>query len=167
MDRKNKQVELKYAAEPELFDEARRLFLEYAETLDVDLSFQNFEEELNALSVRYGPPDGLVILAYVDGRSAGCAALHRLSPDVCEMKRLYLRDEYRGLGIGSKLIAKILEEASRRKYRFIRLDTLPTMEKAQKLYESFGFYDIEPYVFNPVPGTRYLEKRLDGSSIQR
>jgi ribosomal protein S18 acetylase RimI-like enzyme len=161
MDIKNKQVELMYATEPEMFDEAKRLFLEYAGTLGVDLSFQNFEEELKTLPERYGPPDGVVIIAYVDGRSAGCAALHRLSADVCEMKRLYVRDEYRGLGIGSKLIARILEEASSRKYRSIRLDTLPTMEKAQKLYESFGFYDIEPYVYNPVPGTRYLERMLD------
>jgi ribosomal protein S18 acetylase RimI-like enzyme len=161
LDINNKQAELTYAVEPEMFDEVKRLFKEYAETLDVDLSFQNLEEELKTLPERYGPPDGVVIIAYVDGRNAGCVALHKLSPDVCEMKRLYVRDEFKGMGIGSKLIAKILEEASRRKFRFMRLDTLPTMEKAQKLYESFGFYDIEPYVYNPVPGTRYLERKLD------
>ncbi len=161
MDIKNKQVELMVAAEQEMFEEAKKLFLEYAETLEVDLSFQNFQEELKTLPVRYGPPDGMIIIASVDGRSAGCAALHLLSPDVCEMKRLYVRDEYRGLGIGGKLISRILEEASGRKYRYIRLDTLPTMSKAQKLYESFGFYDIEPYIYNPVPGTRYLERKLD------
>ena len=161
MEMKNKQVELIYAADREVFDEAKRMFLEYAETLGVDLSFQNFEEELKTLPERYGPPDGLVIIAYVDGRSAGCAALHMLTPDICEMKRLYVRDEYRELGIGSKLIEKILGEASSREYRYIRLDTLPTMAKAQKLYESFGFYDIDPYVYNPVPGTRYLERKLD------
>jgi len=103
MDIKNKQVELMYAAEPEVFDETKRLFMEYAGTLGVDLSFQNFEEELKTLPERYGPPDGVVIIAYVDGRSAGCAALHKLSADVCEMKRLYVRNEYRGLGIGSLL----------------------------------------------------------------
>lgn len=161
MDIKSRQVELMYATEPVMFEEAKHLFQEYAETLDVDLSFQNFEEELRTLPERYGPPDGIVILAYADGRSAGCAALHMLTREVCEMKRLYVRDEYRGLGIGSKLIEKILEEASAREYRYIRLDTLPTMAKAQKLYESFGFYDIEPYVYNPVPGTRYLERKLD------
>lgn len=161
MDVKNRQVKFIYAANQEMFDEAKKLFLEYAETLGVDLSFQHFEEELETLPERYGPPDGIVIIAYVDGRSAGCAALHMLSPDVCEMKRLYVRYEYRSLGIGRKLIERILEEASGRKYSYIRLDTLPTMEKAQLLYKSFGFYDIEPYVYNPVPGTRYLERKLD------
>lgn len=141
-------------------DEARTLFLEYAQSLNVDLCFQNFEEELNSLPERYGPPDGIIIIASVDGRSAGCIALHRLSGDICEMKRLYVRDEYKGLGIGKKLITQILEAAFQRNYRFIRLDTLPTMEKAQALYEAFGFYDIEPYVYNPIRGTRFLERKL-------
>jgi len=144
----------------DMIEEARQLFLEYAQLLNVDLSFQDFEEELNSLPERYGPPDGTIIIASVDGRSAGCIALHRLSGDICEMKRLYVRDNYRGLGIGKKLIAMLLEEALKRNYRFIRLDTLPTMEKAQKLYEAFGFYDIEPYVYNPIRGTRFLERKL-------
>lgn len=145
---------------PDMIEEARQLFLEYARSLNVDLCFQNFEEELNSLSEKYGPPDGTVILAYVDGRSIGCAALHKLNGDICEMKRLYVKDCCRGLGIGKKLIARILEEASERNYRLIRLDTLPTMGKAQALYKEFGFYDIEPYVFNPIQGARYLEKEL-------
>ena len=144
----------------DMFEEARQLFLEYAQSLNVDLCFQNFEEELNSLEERYGSPDGTIIIASVDGRSAGCIALHRLSGDICEMKRLYVRDDYRGLGIGKKLITQILEKASELEYRSIRLDTLPTMEKAQELYEAFGFYDIEPYVYNPILGTRYLERKL-------
>lgn len=144
----------------DMLEEARQLFLEYAQSLNVDLCFQNFEEELNSLPERYGPPDGTIIIALVDGKSAGCIALHRLSGDICEMKRLYVRENYRGLGIGKKLISQILEVAFQRNYRFIRLDTLPTMEKAQELYEAFGFYDIEPYVYNPIQGTRYLERKL-------
>ena len=155
------QIEYVYADWDEQLEEVRQLFIEYAESLNVDLSFQNFEQELMELPERYGPPDGAVILARVDGKSAGCAALHRLSEEICEMKRLYVRDDFRGLGIGKKLITVILTEAVKRNYRFIRLDTLPTMGKAQSLYESFGFYDVEPYVYNPIPGTRFLERKLD------
>ena len=144
----------------DMLEEARTLFLEYAQSLNVDLCFQNFEEELNSLSERYGPPDGAIVIAYADGMSAGCVALHKLSGDICEMKRLYVRDDYKGLGIGKKLITMILEKALELNYRFIRLDTLPTMEKAQELYEAFGFYDIEPYVYNPIPGTKFLERKL-------
>jgi ribosomal protein S18 acetylase RimI-like enzyme len=144
----------------EMLEEARQLFLEYARSLDVDLCFQNFEEELNSLSEKYGPPDGTILLAYADGKPAGCAALHKLSDGICEMKRLYVRESCRDLGLGKMLIARILDEATEKKYRFIRLDTLPTMNKAQKLYEAFGFYDIDPYVYNPITGSRYLEKKL-------
>jgi ribosomal protein S18 acetylase RimI-like enzyme len=144
-----------------LLEEARQLFLQYARSLNVDLSFQNFDQELKELPERYGPPDGTVIIACINGTSAGCVALHRLSDGICEMKRLYVRDEFRGFGIGKELIAMILMEASKRHYKYIRLDTLPNMGKAQILYESFGFYDIHPYVFNPIPGTRFLERKLD------
>ena len=149
------KIEFFNITRPDMIEEARMLFLEYAQSLNVDLSFQDFEEELKALPERYGPPDGTIIIASVDGMSAGCIALHRLSGDICEMKRLYVRGEYRGLGIGKKLITQILEVAFERNYQFIRLDTLPTMEKAQKLYEAFGFYDIEPYTYNPIRGTRF------------
>jgi ribosomal protein S18 acetylase RimI-like enzyme len=155
------QIEYIHAEGNDLMEEARQLFIEYARSLNVDLSFQNFAEELEELPKRYGPPDGLIIIAYVDGKSAGCAALHRLSEEICEMKRLYVREDFRDLGIGKKLIAVILAEAVKLNYRFIRLDTLPTMGKAQSLYESFGFYDVDPYVYNPIPGTRFLERKLD------
>jgi ribosomal protein S18 acetylase RimI-like enzyme len=145
---------------PETADEARQLFSEYAQSLNIDLAFQNFEAELNSLPGKYGPPDGQLLLARVDGAAAGCIALRRLSEEICEMKRLYVRDAYRGLGIGRKLVAAIVEEAKNMHYGFIRLDTLPTMRQAQGLYQAFGFYDIEPYVYNPVIGTRFLELRL-------
>lgn len=141
-------------------DEIRQLILEYARSLKIDLAFQNFEAEFNSLPGKYGPPDGRLILARVDGKAAGCVALHRLSEDVCEMKRLYVRDDYKGMGIGRALIAGIISEAKQMHYDVMRLDTLPTMQKAQDLYRSFGFYDIEPYVFNPIAGTRFLELNL-------
>ncbi len=156
----NHHISLSAADGKEMLEEARQLFLEYARSLNVDLCFQNFEEELSSLSQKYGPPDGTIILAYMDGRAVGCAALRRLTGDICEMKRLYLRDSCRGMGLGKMLVNRILEEAAAKKYRLIRLDTLPAMDKAQKLYEAFGFYDIEPYVYNPIQGARYLEKEL-------
>ena len=138
----------------------RQLFLEYEKSIHTDLCFQNFEEEVKGLPGKYAPPDGALILASVDNKPAGCAALRKISEDVCEMKRLYVRDGYRGMGIGRKLIDLILEEASVHRYHYIRLDTLSTMERAQNLYCSVGFYDIEPYVYNPISGARFMELKL-------
>ncbi|NYB74160.1 GNAT family N-acetyltransferase [Sedimentibacter hydroxybenzoicus DSM 7310] len=156
-DNNEQVIEFKYIGSQDMIEEIRQLFLEYAESLGVDLNFQDFESEINSLPGKYEPPDGILILASVNGKSAGCVALRRLSKDICEMKRLYIRDEYRRLGIGKKLIVMIIEEAKKLKYRYMRLDTLPTMKKAQELYASLGFYDIEPYVYNPIEGTRFLE----------
>jgi len=146
--------------EGEMIEEIRKLFLEYARSLEIDLDFQDFETELNTLPGKYQPPDGALILALVEGREAGCIALRKISKDICEMKRLYVRDEYRGLGLGKKLVGIILDEAMNNNYQYMRLDTLPTMKSAQSLYLSFGFYDIEPYVYNPIQGTRFMELKL-------
>ncbi len=146
--------------EGEMIEEIRKLFLEYARSLEIDLDFQDFETELNTLPGKYQPPDGALILALVEGREAGCIALRKISKDICEMKRLYVRDEYRGLGLGKKLVGMIIDEAVNNNYQYMRLDTLPTMKSAQSLYLSFGFYDIEPYVYNPIQGTRFMELKL-------
>lgn len=143
-----------------MIEETKLLFIEYSQSLGVDLDFQNFETELNTLPGKYVPPSGALILALVDGRAAGCIALRKVDDDICEMKRLYVRNDYRGLGIGNKLISMIIEEASKLNYSYMRLDTLPTMKKAQELYRSYGFYDIEPYVYNPIIGTKFLEINL-------
>ena len=143
-----------------MIEEIKQLFIEYSQSLGVDLDFQNFETELNTLPGKYVPPAGALILALVDGRAAGCIALRKVDENICEMKRLYVRDDYRGLGIGNKLISMIIEEAGKLNYSYMRLDTLPTMKKAQELYRSYGFYDIEPYVYNPIIGTKFLELNL-------
>lgn len=143
-----------------MLEEIRQLFREYAQSLDIDLSFQDFETELKALPGKYGPPDGILILASVDGKAAGCIALRKLSEGICEMKRLYVRDAYRGLSIGKKLASRLIDEARNMNYHYMRLDTLATMKKAQSLYFSFGFHEIEPYVYNPIEGTRFLELKL-------
>ncbi|MFO7696950.1 MAG: GNAT family N-acetyltransferase [Anaerolineae bacterium] len=137
--------------------ELRQLILEYAASLGVDLCFQGFEAELASLPGKYAPPEGALILARVGGEPAGCVALRPLDADICEMKRLYVRDDFRGLGLGRALVARIIEEARGRGYRAMRLDTLSTMDAAQRLYASFGFTYIEPYVHNPVEGAMYME----------
>lgn len=160
IDNKEYIIEFKYVTGQPLVDEVKQLFLEYAQSLKVDLTFQNFETEFKTLPGKYGPPGGALILALVDGKAAGCVALRKISEDKCEMKRLYVRDDFKGMGIGKRLITMIIEEAKFRNYHFIMLDTLPTMKKAQDLYISLGFYDIEPYVYNPIEGTRFMELKL-------
>jgi ribosomal protein S18 acetylase RimI-like enzyme len=156
-DKKDRIVEFKFITGEYMIEEIKRLFSEYAQSLKIDLAFQNFEMEFKTLQGKYGPPDGVLILASVDGNGAGCIALRKISDSICEMKRLYVNDEYRGLGIGKKLIMMIIEEARKLHYSYIRLDTLPSMKKAQELYMTLGFYNIEPYAYNPIEGTRFLE----------
>lgn len=158
--RESHPIAFKRITGQEMLEEIRQLFMEYARSLQVDLSFQHFEEELNSLPGKYAPPDGVLLIALVDGMNAGCIALRKISDSVCEMKRLYVRDAFRGLGIGKKLAVRVIEEAAKLNYQYMRLDTLPTMTAAQNLYRSLGFYDIEPYVYNPVPGTKYMELKI-------
>ena len=138
----------------------RSLFSEYAESLGIDLSFQDFHHELATLPGKYAPPDGMVILATHQEVPCGCVALRKIDRLTCEMKRLYVRPEKRGLRIGRELVRRILEEARARGYAAMRLDTLRTMESAVALYRSAGFHEIAPYIFNPIPGALYMERSL-------
>ncbi len=139
---------------------ARQLLSEYAAWLDIDLEFQCFEHELATLPGDYAAPRGALLLAYVDADVAGCVALRALEPRVCEMKRLWVRERFRGSGVGKALARAVLDRGTRLGYEHMRLDTLPRMENALGLYRALGFREIPPYYANPIPGTRYMEVRL-------
>ncbi|WP_406795582.1 MULTISPECIES: GNAT family N-acetyltransferase [Brevibacillus] len=153
-------LRLIHATEDDEYEQARELFLEYVDSLGVDLSFQNIAIELQNIPGEYAPPDGCILLALDNEQPAGCVALRKIDEQVCEMKRLYVKPEWKGRGVGKKLALSIIDEAKIRGYSFIRLDTLPTMEQAIQLYRSLEFYPIEPYRFNPIEGTLYMEKQL-------
>lgn len=136
----------------------RTLFREYEAWLGLDLCFQGFEEELASLPGRYAEPDGRLYLAYARDEVAGCIALRKLEEDVCEMKRLYLRPEARGIGLGIALIERLIDHARTIGYTKMRLDTLPSkMGKAVQLYESHGFKPVEPYYDNPHEDVLFME----------
>ena len=141
-------------------ERARSLFREYETSLGVDLCFQGFEQELAGLPGAYAPPSGRLLLAVDDGRPAGCIALRPLGADGCEMKRLYVRPEFRGRRVGRLLAERLLAEARAIGYARLRLDTLPSMKEAIPLYRSLGFAEIAPYYANPVPGALFMERAL-------
>jgi ribosomal protein S18 acetylase RimI-like enzyme len=147
--------------------DARALFLEYAESLGFDLGFQDFEAELRGLPGDYAPPGGVLLLARVAKEAVGCVGLRPLAPETCEMKRLYVRPEARAGGAGRALAEAVIEVGRELGYRRMRLDTVPTMTAARALYRSLGFREIEPYRFNPIPGTSFMELDLAAGPGER
>jgi len=138
----------------------RILFREYADSLAFDLSFQDFEKELESLPGRYAFPGGCLLVAENKDGIVGCVGVRKIQDSVCEMKRLFVRPEYRGTGIGRKLAKETIRTSIRLGYSHMRLDTTPSMNAATSLYRSLGFHDTAPYCYNPVPSAVYLELDL-------
>ena len=145
---------------PGELQESRALFQEYGRSLNFSLCFQGFDRELAELPGEYAPPGGIMLLARSEGTFAGCVALRKLAEGVCEMKRLYVRPQFRGRRVGRELAGAVLREARRRAYKVMRLDTVPIMKEAIALYRSLGFQEIPPYRQNPVPGALFMEMAL-------
>lgn len=149
------------AALPEEMTVVRELFREYQVSLNVDLCFQSFDEELASLPGKYAPPQGAILFAESEhGVIHGVVAMRALDPFTAEMKRLYVRPSAQGMGLGRALAEALIDTARRRGYSRLRLDTLPFMESAISLYRRLGFVEIEPYTANPIAGTLYLELPL-------
>ena len=141
--------------------QARTLFEEYASGLGISLCFQNFDQELKNLPGDYAPPDGRLLLAAENDQLAGCIALRKLEPGVCEMKRLFIRPAYRAKGLGRFLVESVIDEARQLGYTRMRLDTLPgRMDPAIGLYQSIGFLEIDPYYENPVADAKFMQLEL-------
>ncbi|MDF2191521.1 GNAT family N-acetyltransferase [Paraflavitalea sp. CAU 1676] len=154
------EIEYRIAQAAIEFEDGRKLFEEYVASLGVDLSFQDFSQELQVIDRQYNQPEGALLLAYQDGVAIACAGVRKLDDSTAELKRMYVRDGFKGQGIGVQLMQRSLQVARERGYRKIRLDTLKTMIKAQALYRSFGFYEIPSYRYNPLEGAVYMEKEL-------
>ena len=154
-------IVFKIADTKQEFNAAKNLFQQYAQSLDIDLCFQNFNDELITIEKQYKKPAGALLLAYKNNSAVGCAGIRQLDKETAELKRMFVQPEYRQFKIGKKILELAIDIAKNLKYKRIRLDTLPTMTKAQSLYRAFGFYEITPYRFNPVEETVFMEKKLD------
>jgi len=156
-ERQKMTIHIKEVKRSSDLDAVRILFREYVDSLAFDLFFQDFEKELESLPGRYAVPEGCLLVAENKDSIVGCVAVRKIEGGVCEMKRLFIRPEYRGTGIGRRLAMEIIQTAIRLGYSRMRLDTTPSMNAATSLYRSLGFYDTAPYCYNPVPGAVYLE----------
>lgn len=136
------------------------IFREFVASPRTDLGYQNNEADFAKLPGTYAPPSGGILLAERDGAVVGCVAFRRVTATICEMKRLYVRPAGRGLGLGRKLVTRLLSEAAAARYEEVRLDVLAEFEHAQQLYRELGFSPAEPVSFNPTPGTKFLGLRL-------
>jgi putative acetyltransferase len=153
-------VKIRQASSAEEIDVARALFEEYAAALEIDLGYQGFADELADLPGCYAPPRGRLLVAWAGDEAAGCVALRPLDGSTCEMKRLYVRPAFRGDGVGKQLAEVIIAESRQIGYAVMRLDTVPKLETATRLYESLGFVRRSAYYETPVAGTIFMERAL-------
>ncbi len=154
-------IQFQEAKSPEDFQLAVELFKEYADQIDTDLSFQKFEEEMENIEHQYSKPWGVLYLILQKEKPVGCFAIRKFESTICELKRMYLREKVRGSGMGKTMLLHAIESAKSMQYQKMRLDTLPTMKPAIELYQKVGFYEIDPYRFNPIAGSKFFEIDLE------
>lgn len=142
------------------FEAGKLLFREYVDSLDFELSFQDFAGELAIIDQQFNQPTGALLLAYQEDTPVGCSGVRRIDDQTAELKRMYVRDTHKGQRIGVQLLERSIQAARELGYGKIRLDTIDTMTRALALYRSFGFYEIPAYRFNPLAGAVYMEKDL-------
>jgi len=155
-------IRINYAKSTKDFDKTKILFMEYAESLDFSLSFQNFEDEIECVPGKYQKPDGCIILAWEKLDCIGCVCMRPLNDTSCEIKRLYVKPTFRGRGLGQLMTRKIIRYSKERNYTKILLDTITSMKTAIKIYKSLGFVETEPYYNNPLPDVVFFELNLIG-----
>lgn len=154
------KVKIISATSNEYVARVKELIQEYALSLGLDLSFQDFKQEMATFPSQYSPPGGCLLVAEYNNKIVGCVGLRDQRNGICEMKRMYVQPDYRGKGLGKALAEAVINEARSMGYTHMRLDTIHSMESAISLYISLGFRDIAPYRFNPIEGARYLELKL-------
>jgi GNAT superfamily N-acetyltransferase len=142
------------------FDNGKRLFNQYIQSLDFELTFQDVDRELAEIAVEYNTPSGALLLVYDGDKAIACAGVRKIDSTTAELKRMFVDPGYRGHQLGQKLLQMALAVSKQLGYSSIRLDTVPQMRSAIKLYESAGFREIDPYRFNPMPGAIFMEKEL-------
>jgi ribosomal protein S18 acetylase RimI-like enzyme len=153
---------IKRAATAAEFEKGRLLFEEYAASLDFDLGYQDFQKELHSIDRQYTEPEGALLICIIDDENAaGCVGIRNFAKGIAELKRLYVKPDYRNLKLGKRLLEAAIETARQLGYDFIRLDTVPGQTKAQELYHRLGFYQIKSYRYSPIEGTIYFEKSLE------
>ncbi|KIA87783.1 GNAT family N-acetyltransferase [Flavobacterium sp. AED] len=155
-----KQIKYHLAESEQDFEKCKDIIIEYLDILGIDLAYMNLPNEFAKMTKMYGANEGALFFALDNEEIVGCVGVRRVENEIAELKRLYVRDSYRGYKIGVTLLQKALESARSLGYKKIRLDVIPTLQKAKELYISFGFYEIIPYFSNPVEGTTYMEKLL-------
>jgi ribosomal protein S18 acetylase RimI-like enzyme len=154
------KLTLKKADTPQDFKNGKQLFLQYIQSLDFELNFQDVDRELKEIATEYNYPTGVLLLVYDGDKAIACAGVRKIDTNIAELKRMFVNSDYRGRQLGQQLLEQALKETTQLGYRSIRLDTVPSMLSAIKLYKAAGFHEIEPYRFNPIPGAIYMEKEL-------
>ena len=153
-------MEIKIVDGTKHFEEVRQLIMEYTKFLNRDLTFQGIDDELKDLNKKYSPPEGRLLCAEIDNKVVGCVAYHKHNFERCEMKRLFVREEYRKFHVGQKLVEAILDYAKSDGYSEMVLDTVEPLKSAINLYKKFGFVEIESYYNNPMSDVIYMKKIL-------